>query len=306
MPDNKNVKDDTAIPENLVKLSPLRNSSSATNLEELVKEQLTHFSIDPDSDFGHSIAGMAKHIYECQGSVDELWKNTQENIHKLQYQDRIALFNAKKFLSFQLAKVLDSLQTPFRKSYQSLQNSSATLLSKSAYSIFDNVTAIFSATPVITRTATYTYACTEWIADAFQGKEFMLEIYSRLLNPTSIALANHIVDLEAGPKAQEYMAWNFNSGMAAIDATLANVLGYEDVLITNRNIYGGAYQLIHDWYAKPSNLNVAVETYKGENVKDFLACWQKVKEKYAGRLSAKEKQNVFRTIKKKSPLSKLD
>ena len=96
---------------------------------------------------------------------------------------------------------------------------------KGPYPLFDNVTAIFSATPVITRTATYVYACTEWVEDAFQGKEFLHEIYSRLLNPTSICLANHIVDLEAGPEANEYFAWNFNSGMAAIDATLANLLG---------------------------------------------------------------------------------
>ena len=34
----------------------------------------------------------------------------------------------------------------------------------------------------------------EWIEDAFQGKELLLEIYSRLLNPTSIALANQVVD----------------------------------------------------------------------------------------------------------------
>lgn len=91
--------------------------------------------------------------------------------------------------------------------------------------MFDNVTAIFSANPVIARTATYIYACAEWIADAFEGKELLLEIYSRLLNPTAIALANYIVDLEAGPYAREYFAWNFNSGMAAIDAVLAHVLG---------------------------------------------------------------------------------
>jgi len=66
-------------------------------------------------------------------------------------------------------------------------------------SVVDNVTAIFSATPVITRTATYVYACAEWIEDAFKGRELLHQIYSRLLNPTSICLANHIVHLEAGP-----------------------------------------------------------------------------------------------------------
>ena len=129
---------------------------------------------------------------------------------------------------------------------------------KGPYPLFDNVTAIFSATPVITRTATYMYACTEWVEDAFKGREPLHEIYSRLLNPTSISLANHIVDLEAGPLAGEYLAWNFNSGMAAIDATLANLVGYQDVVLSSRNVYGGTYQLLHDWYGKQSNLDVAV------------------------------------------------
>ena len=91
----------------------------------------------------------------------------------------------------------------------------------------------------------------------------LLEIYSRLLNPTSVSLANFIVDIEAGPYASEYFAWNFNSGMAAIDGVLSHLLGRDDVLISSRNIYGGAHQLIHDWYAKPSNLRIGVETFNG-------------------------------------------
>ena len=107
-----------------------------------------------------------------------------------------------------------------RATYQSLASDSDTRSVKGPYPIFDNVAAIFSATPVITRTATYLYACTEWVEDAFKGRELMHDIYSRLLNPTSVSLANHIVDLEAGPLSNEYMAWNFNSGMAAVDVSL--------------------------------------------------------------------------------------
>ena len=47
------------------------------------------------------------------------------------------------------------------------------------------------------------------------------DIYSRLLNPTSISLANHIVDIECGEESNEYLAWNFNSGMAAIDGVMS-------------------------------------------------------------------------------------
>jgi len=225
-------------------------------------------------------------LYESQAGIDDLWKITIESMATLETKDRIARFNAQKFLSFQLAKLIDTLQHPFRKSYQSLNFSPGTLAAKGPYPIFDNVTALFSATPVIARTATYIYACAEWVEDAFKGQESLLGIYSRLMNPTSISLANHIVDLECGPYADQYFAWNFGSGMAAIDCTLAHLLGREDVLITNRNIYGGAYQLIHDWYAKPSNLNIAVESFDGYRAADFEACLTRAKREYRDRLKA--------------------
>lgn len=275
------------------RLSPRRKTTTATSAPELVAEQLEHFGIDPASPFGKSLARVAGRLYEIDGDLQQLWRVTLESIDTLDRSDRIAYFNAKKFLSFQLAKLLDTLQNPSRRTYQSLAYSPTTLSAKGPYALFDNVTAIFSANPVIARTATYIYACAEWIEDAFQGKELLLEIYSRLLNPTSVSLANYIVDLEAGPFARQYMAWNFNSGMAAIDAVLAHVLGRDDILLTSRHIYGGAHQLINDWYAKPSNLEVAVETFDGYGAEQFLACWEKSLEKYAERFAAGRKAYVY-------------
>ena len=260
-------------------LSPRRNSSTADSVDGLVAEQLHHFGIDPADDYGQALQRVVARMYESQSDIEELWRLTLASMNKLDQTDKIRRFNSQKFLSFQLAKLLDTLQHPFRKSYQTLGYSGDTKSSKGPYPVFDNVTALFSATPVITRTATYIYACADWIADAFRGKELMLEIYSRLLNPTSVCLANHIVDLEAGPYAGEYLAWNFNSGMAAIDATLAHVLGRDDIVITSRNIYGGAYQLINDWYAKAGNLEVAVEMFDGYSADEFSACLEENKER---------------------------
>lgn len=274
-------------------LSPRRNTSTAQSLDELVAEQMAHFGVEPSTELGQSVARVAAQLYQCQADVDHLWRTTLTSIASLNRADRIAHFNAKKFLSFQLAKLLDTLQNPFRSNYQSLGFSYATQAAKGPYAMFDNVTAIFSATPVITRTATYIYACAEWIEDAFQGKELLLEIYSRLLNPTSVSLANFIVDIEAGPYANEYFAWNFDSGMAAIDGVLSHLLGRDDILITSRNIYGGAHQLIHDWYAKPGNLAVVVETFDGFGGEDFQACWQRVKQKHAARLAAGRQAYVY-------------
>ena len=279
--------------EQMKTLSPKRNTSNASNATELAAEQLKHFHIEPDTEYGQTLSRIVERMYESQGDISHLWKLTLESMNSLDQTDRIQRFNAKKFLSFQLAKILDTLQHPFRKSYQSLGYKSETMAAKGPYPVFDNVTALFSATPVITRTATYIYACAEWIEDAFRGKELMLEIYSRLLNPTSVCLANHIVDLEAGDYAPEYMAWNFNSGMAAIDSALAHLLGRDDILITSRNIYGGAYQLIHDWYAKDGNLEISVETFDGYTAQEFAPFLASVQEKYADRIAQGRKIYVY-------------
>jgi O-acetylhomoserine/O-acetylserine sulfhydrylase-like pyridoxal-dependent enzyme len=267
-------------------LSPRRSTSAAKDVNGLVAEQLAHFSIDPGTELGRTLGRLAGHIYRANIELHQLWALTTQELATLDRRDRIAYFNAKKFLCFQLAKMLDTLQNPFRSVYQSLVGNQTNRLAKGPYPIFDNVTAIFSSTPVIARTATYLYACTEWIDDAFQGREPLLEVYSRLLNSTSISLANHIVDLECGSLAGEYMAWNFNSGMAAIDATLSHLVGYQDIILSSRNIYGGAYQLLHDWFRKPSNLDVAVEFFDGYEVYEFEDGLRKARAKHGERLKA--------------------
>ena len=274
-------------------LSPRRKTTQARSIAELAREQLAHFHVDPQSPAGAPLLRLAERLYSAHGDLTELWDATTRELPRLPRGDRIALFNAKKFLAFQLAKLLDTLQNPTRAVHQGLGHSMATSLAKGPYPTFDNVAAIFSANPVITRTATYIFACTEWIDDAFQGREFLHEIYSRLLNPTSISLANHIVDIEAGAMSGEYLAWNFNSGMAAIDGILSHLLGYEDVVLSSRNIYGGTYQLLHDWFAKKSNLNVGVEFFDGATLPEFERALAATTKKYASRLSAGRRIYVY-------------
>ena len=279
------------LPAPAVQLSPRRNTTQAHSVAELVDEQLQHFGISPDSDHGRSLAELTRHLYAANGAAHEVWARTTETLDSLERRDRVAWFNAKRFACFQLAKILDTLQNPLRATYQSMLPDAGTAAAKGPYPLFDNVTAIFSATPVITRTATYLYACTEWVEDAFKGRELLHQIYSRLLNPTSIALANHVVDLEAGPEAPSYFAWNFNSGMAAIDATLAHLVGHRDIILASRNVYGGTYQLLHDWYGKRANLDVAIEWFDGETVEAFSSQLDAVFERHADRL--KDGRRVF-------------
>ncbi len=266
-------------------LSPRRKTTLATTIPGLALEQLGHFHIDPASPVGRPLLRLAERLYGANDDLTDLWEVTLRELGRLPRADRLALFNAKKFLAFQLAKLLDNLQNPTRAVHQSLGHSTATTLAKGPYPTFDNVAAIFSANPVITRTATYIFACTEWIDDAFQGREFLHEIYSRLLNPTSISLANHIVDIEAGAMSADYMAWNFNSGMAAIDGALSHLVGHEDIVLASRNVYGGTYQLLHDWFAKKSNLNVAVEFFDGATAADFGRALAAANTRHAARLA---------------------
>ncbi len=274
-------------------LSPLRKTSRAESIDGLVREQLEHFSIDPDSALGRELGEVVTHVYRASVGLDRIWAQTLDTVASLDRHDRIAWFNAKRFLCFQLAKLLDTLQNPLRRSYQSLVVRRATHAAKGPYALFDNVTALFSSTPVIARTATYLYACTEWIDEAFQGKELLHEIYSRLMNPTSTSLANHIVDVEAGPLASEYFAWNFNSGMAAIDATLAHLVGYQDVVLAGRNVYGGTHQLLSDWYGKKSNLDVAVCWFDGYGTDAFRVGLDRARKECADRLDAGREIYVF-------------
>jgi len=277
---------ETAVSPSARLLSPRRKTTEAATTAELALEQLAHFHIDPASPVGVPLLRLAERLYHATDDLTELWEVTLRELGRLPRADRLALFNAKKFLAFQLAKLLDNLQNPTRKVHQSLGHSTATTLAKGPYPTFDNVAAIFSANPVITRTATYIFACTEWIDDAFQGREFLHEIYARLLNPTSISLANHIVQVECGRFAGDYLAWNFNSGMAAIDGILSHLVGYQDVVLSSRNIYGGAYQLLHDWYGKRSNLDAAIVFFDGTGPEEFRRALADVKQTHSARLAA--------------------
>ncbi|HYE03213.1 MAG TPA: PLP-dependent transferase [Phycisphaerales bacterium] len=274
-------------------ISPRRKTTEATDIDGLVAEQLAHFGLDPASEFGSRLGGMARHLYLGHAQLKRMWPVLVSELAELPRQDRAARFAAQKFLCFQLAKVLDTLQHPFRKTYQSVVNNQGSALAKGPYPIFDNVTALFSAKPVIAKTATYIYACAEWVDDAFQGKELLLEVYSRLLNPTNISLANHIVDLECGELAGEYFAWNFNSGMAAIDAVLSHLVGHRDIILASRNVYGGTYQLMHDWFAKKSNLDVSVNFFDGFTAEAFLEAHAGVAERCADRLAEGRQVYVY-------------
>jgi len=92
---------------NVRRLSPRRKSTEAHDVAGLVAEQLAHFGIDAAGEYGKTLADVARRLYESEADIQRLWRITAETLSGLDRRDRIAYFNAKKFLSFQLAKLLD-------------------------------------------------------------------------------------------------------------------------------------------------------------------------------------------------------
>src|SRR5438270_13804259 len=93
-------------------LSPRRSTSTATDVEGLVAEQLAHFSIDPTTELGRTLGRLAGHVYWANIELHQLWDLTTRELASLDRRDRIAYFNAKKFLCFELASVRDIVQNP--------------------------------------------------------------------------------------------------------------------------------------------------------------------------------------------------
>ncbi len=91
-------------------LSPRRKSSSCETISDLAIEQLQHFGIEPQSEYGEAMLDAVEKLYATQADIVRLWDVTTKTIEGLNKEDRIAYFNAKKFLSFQVAKILDTLQ----------------------------------------------------------------------------------------------------------------------------------------------------------------------------------------------------
>ncbi|MDE0939260.1 MAG: hypothetical protein OSA43_04815, partial [Pirellulales bacterium] len=87
----------SSIRDNQRLLSPRRNSTTATDVDGLVEEQLKHFSVDSSTPFGRHLAAIATHLYQSQDEVESLWQVTLSEMTSLEASDRIARFNALKF-----------------------------------------------------------------------------------------------------------------------------------------------------------------------------------------------------------------
>ncbi len=95
-------------------LSPLRNTTKFEKTHDLAVEQAEHFGIDVESNYGKALIALAETLYQANLKTHDLWSLTIDGLSQLDRSDRIAWFNAKRFVSFQLAKILDNMQNPLR------------------------------------------------------------------------------------------------------------------------------------------------------------------------------------------------
>ena len=81
--------------------------------------------------------------------------------------------------------------------------------------------------------------------------------------------------------------------MAAIDALLSNVLARGDVLIVSRNVYGGVYQLLHDYFARENRLNLQLEWFDGYSADEFAEFLAASRAKHVDRLAEGKSLHVY-------------
>lgn len=88
--------------------------------------------------------------------------------------------------------------------------------------------------------------------------------YARSNNPTRTALENIVAQLEGGKRASA-----FATGIAAIDAVV-KLLSAGDEIIAVDDIYGGAYRLFTQIYAKLGIKVHFVDTTEAENIIEYI------------------------------------
>ena len=112
----------------------------------------------------------------------------------------------------------------------------------------------------IYQTTSYQFRDTEHAANLFGLKE-LGNIYTRIMNPTTDVLEQRLAALEGGSGALAH-----SSGQAAITASILNIAGAGDHIVSVAQLYGGTYNLYH--YTLPK-LGIQVSFVDGDDPENF-------------------------------------
>jgi len=112
----------------------------------------------------------------------------------------------------------------------------------------------------IYQTTSYQFRDTEHAANLFGLKE-LGNIYTRIMNPTTDVLEQRLAALEGGSGALAH-----SSGQAAITASILNIAGAGDHIVSVAQLYGGTYNLFH--YTLPK-LGIQVSFVDADEPENF-------------------------------------
>lgn len=115
--------------------------------------------------------------------------------------------------------------------------------------------------PPIFQNSLFTFKDWEAIDEAFENRADRF-IYSRGKNPNVKMVEAKIAQLARGERAQL-----FPSGMAAISACCLHYLNPSDHVITIKNLYGPASNLLNNYLSK--KMNISTTFVDGKSVEDF-------------------------------------
>ena len=136
----------------------------------------------------------------------------------------------------------------------------------------------------IYQTTSYQFRDTEHAANLFGLKE-LGNIYTRIMNPTTDVLEQRLAALEGGSGALAH-----SSGQAAITASILNVAGAGDHIVSVSQLYGGTYNLFH--YTLPK-LGIQVSFVDGDDPENFRKAVKKNTKAFYGEGLGNPRLNIF-------------
>ena len=136
----------------------------------------------------------------------------------------------------------------------------------------------------IYQTTSYQFRDTEHAANLFGLKE-LGNIYTRIMNPTTDVLEQRLAALEGGSGALAH-----SSGQAAITASILNIAGAGDHIVSVAQLYGGTYNLFH--YTLPK-LGIQVSFVDGDDPENFRKALKPNTKAFYGEGLGNPRLNIF-------------
>ena len=136
----------------------------------------------------------------------------------------------------------------------------------------------------IYQTTSYQFRDTEHAANLFGLKE-LGNIYTRIMNPTTDVLEQRLAALEGGSGALAH-----SSGQAAITASILNIAGAGDHIVSVSQLYGGTYNLFH--YTLPK-LGIQVSFVDADEPENFRKAVKSNTKAFYGEGLGNPRLNIF-------------